>query len=237
MGADAWTARIRAALVAACHPEHPIGASVGTMAVIGFLASWHPSGALAVDRSASPSVSIDHAPAIDVDALVVSLFEQEGQSLVRLARLFVDDRNAAEDLVQEAFIRLARSAHRIKDPSKAAPYLRSIVLNLARDDNRRGLVSLRHHLPQDDRRASTEDEIELQEDQQQVIDALRELPHRQRNALVLRYYEELGIDDIAIAMGISRNSVKTHLRRGLASLEQQLGDAIDPIAQPAATAR
>ena len=84
---------------------------------------------------------------IDVDRLVVALFEQEGQSLVRLARLFVDDRNAAEDLVQEGFIRLARSAHRIKDEAKAAAYLRSIVLNLARDNNRRGLVSLRHHLP------------------------------------------------------------------------------------------
>ena len=45
---------------------------------------------------------------------------------------------------------------------------------------------------------------------------------------MLRYYEELGIDDIAVAMGISRNSVKTHLRRGLASLEQRLGDVNDP---------
>ena len=101
------------------------------------------------------------------------------------------------------------------------------MLNLARDNNRRGLVSLRHHLPLDDRRASTEDEIELQEDQREVIEALRDLPHRQRNALVLRYYEELGIDDIAAAMGISRNSVKTHLQRGLAALEQRLGDPAD----------
>jgi RNA polymerase sigma factor (sigma-70 family) len=69
--------------------------------------------------------------------------------------------------------------------------------------------------------------IELREDQQQVIDALRELPLRQRNALVLRYYEELGIDDIASTMGISRNSVKTHLRRGLSALEARLGDAGD----------
>ena len=51
-----------------------------------------------------------------------------------------------------------------------------------------------------------------------MIDALRDLPHRQRTCLVLRYYEELGIDDIAATMGISRNSVKTHLRRGLAAL-------------------
>ena len=55
-----------------------------------------------------------------------------------IARLFVDDRNAAEDLVQEAFIRLARSAHRIHDPARAPAYLRSIVLNLARDHLQRG---------------------------------------------------------------------------------------------------
>jgi RNA polymerase sigma-70 factor (sigma-E family) len=158
---------------------------------------------------------------IDVDALVVSLFRQEASSLVRLARLFVDDRNAAEDLVQEAFIRLARSAHRIQDPVKAPAYLRSIVLNLARDSNRRGLVSLRHHLPEDIQSA-VEDEITLREDQQEVIDVLRELPHRQRECLVLRYYDELGIDDIATTLGISRNSVKTHLTRGLSALERRL---------------
>ena len=95
--------------------------------------------------SPPPALDAPVALGIDVDALVVRLFTDEGHSLVRLARLFVDDRNAAEDLVQEAFIRLARSAHRIEDPARAPAYLRSIVLNLARDHNRRGLISLRHH--------------------------------------------------------------------------------------------
>ena len=158
----------------------------------------------------------------DVDRLLVGLFEQEGRSLVRLARLFVDDRNAAEDLVQEAFIRLARTYHRLKDESKAPAYLRSIVLNLARDHNRRGLVSLRHRLPLGQEGAEEEDVLVLREDQRQVIDALRDLPHRQRDCLVLRYYQELGIDDIADALGISRNSVKTHLQRGLAAMESRL---------------
>jgi RNA polymerase sigma-70 factor (ECF subfamily) len=161
------------------------------------------------------------APAIDVDALVVTLFRQEGSSLVRLARLFVDDRNAAEDLVQEAFIRLARSAHRIEDSRKAAAYLRSIVLNLARDNNRRGL---RHRLPLDDEQASVEDTVTLAEEHQQVIDALRTLPHRQRDCLILRYYDELGIDDIASTLGISRNSAKTHLTRGMRALESRLSE-------------
>lgn len=165
--------------------------------------------------------------ALDVDALVVRLFEQEGRSLVRLVRLFVDDRNAAEDLVQEGFIRLARNGHRIRDEAKAVAYLRSIVLNLARDHNRRGLVSLRHHLPMDPERASTEDEIVLRDDQQQVIDVLRELPHRQRDCVVLRYYEELGIDEIAATLEISPNSVKTHLKRALVTMGSRLGVPVD----------
>src|SRR3954468_9232109 len=77
------------------------------------------------------------ASVADVDALVARLFDEEGQRLVRLVRLFVDDRNAAEDLVQEGFIRLARSAHRIADEAKAAAYLPSILLNLAGDHHPR----------------------------------------------------------------------------------------------------
>jgi len=177
------------------------------------------------------------ASAIDVDALVVDLFEQQARSLVRLARLFVDDRNAAEDLVQEAFIRFARSATRITEISKAPAYLRSIVLNLARDHNRRGLVSLRHHLPLDPARASLEDELVLRDENRVVIDGLRDLPHRQRDCLVLRYYQELGIDDIAETLGISRNSVKTHLKRGLVAMERRLNLASDHDDAPSAVAR
>jgi RNA polymerase sigma-70 factor (ECF subfamily) len=181
---------------------------------------WAMAGGAAALGAGAPV-----ATAVDADALVVTMYEREGRSLVRLARLFVDDRNAAEDVVQEAFIRLARSAARIEDPTKAAAYLRSIVLNLARDHNRRGLVSLRHRLPFDRAEAMLEDEVTLRDDQQRVIDALRELPHRQRDCLVLRYYQELGIEAIGDTLGVSPNSVKTHLRRGLDALERRLAQA------------
>jgi len=164
---------------------------------------------------------------VDVDALVATLFAEHGRSLVRLARLFVDDRNAAEDLVQEAFIRLARNVGRVRDPARTPAYLRSIVLNLARDENRRGLVSMRHRsrLVQDSA-TMDEDELVVREDQRRVLDALRELPVRQRTCLVLRYYDELSPDAIAETLGISRNSVKTHLQRGLDALEQRLATAV-----------
>lgn len=211
--------RIAEALRQACHPRTPVDTSVCPMALVGL--AWMVDIPALVGDTAAPAAAWT---ATDVDRLLVDLFEREGRSLVRLARLFVDDRNAAEDLVQEAFIRLARSAHRISDDTRAAAYLRSIVLNLARDHNRRGLVSLRHRLPLDAERAEEEDELVLREDQRQVIDALRDLPHRQRDCLILRYYQELGVDDIARTLGISRNSVKTHLQRGLAALESRLGD-------------
>ena len=56
--------------------------------------------------------------------------------------------------------------------------------------------------------------------------ALRALPHRQRECLALRYYLELSVDDIAAALGLSANSVKTHLKRGLRGLAATLEPAM-----------
>ncbi|MEZ5168622.1 MAG: sigma-70 family RNA polymerase sigma factor [Acidimicrobiales bacterium] len=149
------------------------------------------------------------------------MYEEHARPLVGLARLFVDHRDAAEDVVQEAFIRLSRSLHRIHDPAKAAAYLRSIVLNLARDHNRRGLLSLRHAPPPVDLDPEGLDEtIAARDDHRRVLDALRSLPRRQRDCLALHYLLELPVADIADTLGLSPNSVKTHLKRGLASLRQ-----------------
>jgi RNA polymerase sigma factor (sigma-70 family) len=162
----------------------------------------------------------------ETEVLVVELFTTEGRSLVRLARLFVDDRDAAEDIVQEAFLRLARHAGRIDSPEKAPAYLRSIVLNLARDHNRRGLVSLRHHATRgrevDVRDDDAGDQLVASEQHRRVLDAVRALPARQRDCVALRYFEETSIDGIAATLGLSVNSVKTHLRRALASLDRAL---------------
>ena len=112
----------------------------------------------------------------ETEQLVVRLFQTEGRSLGRLARLFVDDRDAAEDLVQEAFLRLARHAGKIDEIERAPAYLRSIVLNLARDHNRRGLVSLRHHATSGreiDVVDGVGDELVRSEEHRRVIDAVR----------------------------------------------------------------
>lgn len=156
--------------------------------------------------------------------LIVELYEREAVSLVRLARLFTDDGAGAEDIVQEAFIRLFRNAGRIEDRAKSAAYLRSIVINLARDLNRRGLMSLRHQDAMVDHRTPEppDQQVVRSENQLEVLAALASLAPRQRECLILRFYAELSEAEIAAALSISPNSVKTHCRRGMEALSEKL---------------
>jgi RNA polymerase sigma factor (sigma-70 family) len=105
--------------------------------------------------------------------------------------------------------------------------MRSIVLNLARDHNRRGLMSLRHReaLTPEASPEAPEDRIVATEDQDEVVAALRALPARQRDCLVLRFYLDLSESEIAATLDISKNSVKTHCQRGMAALRRRLEDA------------
>lgn len=157
----------------------------------------------------------------DPDAVIAALYREQARSLIGLARMYIDQRDAAEDVVQEAFIRLSMSLHRIDDPSKTAAYLRSIVLNLARDYNRQGVRALRHEtqlLELDP--YSIDDAIFRSHDRRLLLSATQGLPRRQRDCLLLHYLLELPVADIAERLALSPNSVKTHLKRGLAALRQ-----------------
>ena len=157
-----------------------------------------------------------------VDELA-DLYRQHAGWLLGLIEVFVGDRAAAEDIVQEAYVRLHRAWPRLREPERAAGYLRVTALNLARSGFRRRLVALRHpETPQADV-AGADHTVLLRDEQRVVIAALRTLATRQRECLVLRFYGELSELEIAHTLGISPNSVKTHMRRGLAALEARLG--------------
>ena len=153
---------------------------------------------------------------------VSALFDAEAGSLTRLARFYVDDKTAAEDLVQEAFIRFARHQGRLREHDRAAAYLRSIVINLARDHNRRGFVSWRHRPPAQPDAPSAAETAEERAERAAVVDALRALPRRQRDCVTLRYYYDMPVAEIAATLGLSANTVKTHLQRGLDTLGSTL---------------
>jgi RNA polymerase sigma-70 factor (ECF subfamily) len=68
------------------------------------------------------------------------------------------------------------------------------------------------------------DRLVRSEEHGRVLEAVRELPIRQRDCVTLRYFEELSIEGIAVTLGLSVNSVKTHLQRAMATLGLRLGE-------------
>jgi RNA polymerase sigma-70 factor (sigma-E family) len=128
----------------------------------------------------------------------------------------------AEEIVQDAFVALHRRWRKLHDPSKAAAYLRTSVVHGTRSAQRRRQVAERNRPdPQPDAQ-SAEQAAMSGAAGDAVVEALRALPHRQREALVLRYYGGLSESEIAAAMKISNGAVKSHASRGMAALRPLL---------------
>ncbi len=153
------------------------------------------------------------------DALVADLHREHYRSLVRLACLLLDEQGAGEEVVQEAFVRVYQAWATVDQP---VTYLRATVMNLARSRMRRRMVARRRVEPVSTAAISAEETVVLMDDQQDVLHAMRSLPRRQRECLVLRYYLELSEAEIASTLGISNGSVKSHASRGLAALARRL---------------
>ncbi|MEA3054966.1 MAG: hypothetical protein QOD30_398 [Actinomycetota bacterium] len=151
-----------------------------------------------------------------------ALYRQEARSLCGMLTAYVGDRALAEDLTQEAFARVHARWDRIEDADRLVSYLRATAFNLARSALRRRVRPIRAIDVAEI--ATPEDGLALREDQRAVIAAVQRLPRQQRASVVLRYYAELGIDDIAATLDISPNSVKTHHARALDALQPSLGD-------------
>jgi len=159
---------------------------------------------------------------VSADAALAALYRSHGAWLVGLLDVFVGNHATAEDLAQEAFLRTFRAWPRLRDHDRAVGYLRTTALNLARSGFRRRVVEMRHASGPARDHLGADVQVVLREDQREVIAALRTLPARQRECVVLRFYGELSETEIATTIGISVNSVKTHMRRGLAALEARL---------------
>jgi RNA polymerase sigma-70 factor (sigma-E family) len=143
---------------------------------------------------------------------LADLFSEQYAPMVRLAFLMTGSNEVAEDVVQDAFSRLHVKWDRTENPGG---YLRVSVLNGCRSWHRkRARERDRRHLVAVDDTVSPE--------ARELLDALRVLSHEQRAAVVLRYYEDRAIDEIAEALGARPGTVKSHLHRGLARLREVL---------------
>lgn len=152
------------------------------------------------------------------------LYREHRAPLVRLAALLLHDASAAEEVVQDAFVRTHVAWGRLRDPDRALAYVRSAVLNGARSRLRHLKVVERApgRPPAGGEWRSAESSALAAEEHRRMVAALRALPRRQRECLALRYYLDLSESEIAVTLGISAGSVKTHTHRGLAALAARL---------------
>lgn len=170
------------------------------------------------DRVGSADVT---AGTRDRAAAVTALYAGHALGLIRLAHIMLGNRQAAEDVVQEAFFGLYRRWSHLDDQAKALGYVRSSVLNGCRSQLRRKPTV---ELDGSDGRpvTSAESVVLTAEERREIVRALRCLPARQREVLALRFYLDLPDDEIAAAMSISRSTVRSAAARGLAALGRAL---------------
>ncbi len=158
----------------------------------------------------------------DAQRAVTDIYSEHYKSLVRLAALLVRDVATAEEVVQDSFVAMHGAWRRLRDSDKALSYLRQSVVNRSRSVLRHRIVVDRNApKPAPDMPSAEQGAISLLE-RSAVIKALRTLPPRQREALVLKYYADLSEAQIAAAMGISRGAVKSHTARAMTSLRSVL---------------
>jgi RNA polymerase sigma-70 factor (sigma-E family) len=166
----------------------------------------------------------DQAQRWSADDAVTELYRTEYRPLVRVAGLILRDVAEAEDVVQDAFVAMHGRWRRLRDPDRAVGYLRQCVVNGCRDRLRHAAVVARHPVHPEPDRASAEAAVLADLRGAALRQAIARLPERQRTALVLRFYADLSEAQIALAMGISAGSVKTHASRALAALRAATED-------------
>lgn len=171
----------------------------------------------------------------DAAASVTALYAEHALGLVRLAVVMTGDRAAAEDIVQDAFLGLYRRWDRLSDLTAPLAYLRVSVVNGCRTALRRrsrlglwpgagasdgmdGVAPVTGFGPPPGLAESAEVSVLLSEEQRAVAAALRKLPRRQFEAVVLRYYLDLSVEDTAQVMRISPGTVKSATHRALAAV-------------------
>ena len=172
--------------------------------------------------AAAPGAAAAGVTGRAADEAVMALYHAHYAMLVRTAILLVGDFATAEDVVQDAFIAMHRSWWRLRDTSKALPYLRRAVINRSRSVLRHRVVADRHVPLLAPQEPSAEDRALAGMERSSVPAALRALPTRQREVVVLRYYADLSEAQIAAALGISRGAVKSHAARAKDSLQALL---------------
>jgi RNA polymerase sigma-70 factor (sigma-E family) len=146
------------------------------------------------------------------------LYTANAQRAGRLAYFLVGDRELAQDLVQEAFLKVFARWGNLRESHSFAAYLNRTIVNLAHKAHRRRRVE-RHYLDKQPRLEAVAPTRDY-ETADELWRQLQLLPHRQRTAIVLRYYEDLTDHQAAEAMGCSETAIASLVQRALGTLRK-----------------
>jgi RNA polymerase sigma-70 factor (sigma-E family) len=158
----------------------------------------------------------------DADRAVTELYPMHYRSLVRAAALLVSDPVSAEEIVQASFVAMHSAWHRLPGTDAALSYLHRSVVNRSRAALRRHVVAGEPGLKRAPGRSDGAPEAGVQLEHSPLVSALRALPARQREVLVLRYLADLPDHEIASATGISMGAVESHTAQAVAALRAEL---------------
>jgi RNA polymerase sigma-70 factor (sigma-E family) len=164
--------------------------------------------------------TVAETPAPRVERLD-ELYVRHHPSAVGLAFLLTGDRHHAEDLAQEAFVRLAGRFGHLRHVEAFEAYLRRTIVNLHTSSLRRKRLERAHAAREAarPRSADVQPDVARQED---IWRSLRELPARQRAAVVLRYYGDLSEREAAEALGCSVPALKSMVARAIRTLRERV---------------
>ncbi|HEX2058754.1 MAG TPA: sigma-70 family RNA polymerase sigma factor [Actinomycetota bacterium] len=159
-------------------------------------------------------------------AAVDDLYREHGFAATRLAYLLTGDRARAEDLVQDAFVRVLARVRQIREPHSLRAYLNRTLVNLAKNAYRsegrlRAFVASGRAAP------PASSSLPDLEGRDELHAHLLRLPYRQRAALVLRYCEDQSEAEVAEALGTSSKAVRSLVGRGLETIRNMNGDESD----------
>lgn len=150
------------------------------------------------------------------------LYRQHAADAIQLAYLLTGNSHLAEDLAQDAFVRLFGRFQELRKPDAFAFYLRRTIVNLSKDHFRRlrreRALSRRQHSPD----GEEDSQLSRVDARDQLLNALLTLPPRQRAAVVLRYCEGLSEDEAAEILKTSVGAVNSLVSRGLVALREKM---------------
>jgi RNA polymerase sigma-70 factor (sigma-E family) len=148
---------------------------------------------------------------------LAELYAAHAQGALRLAYMLTGHRETAEDLVQDAFVKLAGRFVHLRKPEAFDAYLRTMIVNRFLSNLRRRKLE-RAQLERERAEAGRPPVPADIGERDEMWQALRQLPERQRAALVLRYYEDLSEQDAAAVLGCSKPALKSLVARGMETL-------------------